>query len=444
MERESAVVDDTLQAGQAVDAAGLPPTATRRSSATRSRRRWRRPWTPPAAGTKQVVQISDAATAPVIEGLVLQSGAERMRVMSVAGTAVTIERGSESTSPAAFPAGPISVSGRLALPSLDAFGQKVQAIELVATAPHHLRTGNHPQLLGGGFATPWTMVDGSKWNGGYAAQHWKIVVLVTAPDRLILITNGAKGPGNTTLPAAIDLDPAAAYSAEMVPGGPGLPHTAAARLAASMGADIHLNFPFAASDSYVDAVAKMTLDNFPAGHRVYLEYINEPWNWAYMTYRSQVRFSWLAGRQPEGGFLWYVRRTGQIHKRFAAAFAAKGRGAEVRSLINQQFVAGGGTVRGIVKQAIDEGLPPPDIAVAPYVDIGQQPSLVKAFNVATLEQAVDLWIYNLAYATNTAVASTTVPFSAANRAAIDAVNKEFGTSVELYGYEGGAGRAGPW
>jgi hypothetical protein len=255
----------------------------------------------PAAGTKQVVQISDAATAPVIEGLVLQAGAERMRVLSVAGTAVTIERGSESTTPATYAAGPISVSGRLALPSLDALGQRPQVVEMVCTGPHHLRTGNHPVLSGAAFATAWDMADGTKFNGGMAPLSWRLVVLVTAPDRFLLIGDAAKGTAGTTLPAAIALDPAAAYSPIVVPGSPGLPHTVAARLAGSMGSDLHLNFPFAASDSYVDTVAKMTLENLPAGHRVYIEYINEPWNWAVPGPVLLARGTPAGGRVPLAG-----------------------------------------------------------------------------------------------------------------------------------------------
>ena len=139
--------------------------------------------------------------------------------------------------------------------------------------------------------------------------------------------------------------------------------------------------------------------------------------------------------------LWQVRRTGQIHRRFAAAFAEQDRRAEVRSILNMQL-GSAGAVRGIVKQALDEGLPPPDIAIAPYVDFGNQPSLVKALNLAELDQAVDLWIWNLVYG-RVPDKTGTVPWCEAQRKAVDAVNKEFGTSVELYGYEGGASTAWP-
>ena len=138
--------------------------------------------------------------------------------------------------------------------------------------------------------------------------------------------------------------------------------------------------------------------------------------------------------------MWQVRRTGQIHKRFADRFAEKGRGGEIRSIINMQQ-GSSGSVRAVVKQALNEKLPVPDVAIAPYTEFGKQPALIKGLNVAEMDQAVDLWIYNLCYGRGKGTGP--VPTMAAHRRAVDAVNAEFGTSVELCGYEGGVETAWP-
>lgn len=398
----------------------------------------------PARGTKQVVQVTDAATAPVFEGLVLQAGAERMRVLSVAGTAVTIERGSESTSPAAFPVGPIQVSGRTALTSLDAFGPgRRQVIEVVTTAPHHLRTGGHPMFDGIGWG-PWTMADGSKSLNGYSLRNWFLGAFVTAPDRYVISIPNGPNAANTTLAAAADLDPANSYSSVFIPPGPSDPTSAYARMLGSLGADIHIFFPYAASDSYVDAMARVAAKNLPSGRRLYFEYLNEPWNWSYPIAHTQVATSWMIGRRQ--GMFWQVRRTGQILKRIRARFAEAGRDpAGVRSLLNTQVVLNGQPIREIVKQSIDEGLPPPDIAVAPYVDpVDVHPAYARAMDSAGgADRAIDLYIWNLAYNHNKDLASNSTGNLAANRSVLDAVNKEFGTACELYAYEGGVANPCP-
>ena len=135
---------------------------------------------------------------------------------------------------------------------------------------------------------------------------------------------------------------------------------------------------------------------------------------------GRANFGWLLGKVPEGGMLWQVRRTGQIHRRFVAVFAEQDRRAEVRSILNMQLCSAG-AVRVIVKQAIDEGLPPPDIAIAPYVEFGRQPSLVKALNLAELDQAVDLWIWNFVYG-RVPEKSGPVLWCEAQRKTVDAVN----------------------
>ncbi len=61
--------------------------------------------------------------------------------------------------------------------------------------------------------------------------------------------------------------------------------------------------------------------------------------------------------------LWQLRRTGQA-KRFAAVFAEEGRGAEIRSILNMQL-GSAWAVRRVAEQAPDEGMPPPDLAIAP-------------------------------------------------------------------------------
>ena len=210
-----------------------------------------------------------------------------------------------------------------------------------------------------------------------------------------------------------------------------------------MGADLHLNFPFAASDSYVDAVARIDAGQLP-GRTEGLPRIHQR-ALELGLHDLPVPGSVLLapGRQPEGGCSGTSGGRGRSTSDSPPASRRKGRGAEVRSILNMQLGAGGGTVRGIVKQALDEGLPPPDIAIAPYVDFGNQPSLVKAFNVAEPRaggRPLDLES-RLRPRTRRGETGRAVLRGPPGR--VDAVNKEFGTSVELYGYEGGASTAWP-
>jgi hypothetical protein len=85
----------------------------------------------------------------VIEGLVLTlPSGERCRVMS-ASPAIRIERGSESTTPAAQPAGPVQVSGRLEVMTLADWKKEDRIVyELVSKDPHRLRSGGQIHLNG--------------------------------------------------------------------------------------------------------------------------------------------------------------------------------------------------------------------------------------------------------------------------------------------------------
>ncbi len=385
-------------------------------------------------GAKHIIQIPDAATAPVIEGLVLTIGTERLRVLSVAGTAVTVKRGSESTPATAHAPGPIAVSGRLAMADLNSWiREDTQITELVSDGPHHFRSGQNPGMSGG----PWPYLfytDGSKMALTYAGP----AAFVTGADTVVFCYGSAATHANVTMSDPIALDPTKHYAEMHLPQNSNIPYSVSARLASAGGGDLHVAIPFAASDSFVDAAAVQCRDNFPTGRRVYVEYINEPWNWGYPTSHNQYQLGWMLNRATAGQLFWQVRRTGQIAKRFADRFAEKGRGGEVRSILNMQQ-GSAGMVRGIIKQSIDEGLPVPDPAIAPYTSAPA--SLAGAFAMADPEQAVDLWIYNVIYGR---VAGRSGPQSwlAQHRSAVDAANAEFGTHAELYGYE--AGVENPW
>jgi hypothetical protein len=381
----------------------------------------------------ETIIVPDAATAPVIEGLVLTIGSERCRVMAVNGDQVKLERGSESTTPAAHDPGQVMVSGRVKVNSVaDWASDNTIVTELVSQDQHHLRTGQLPKFGEG----PWPYFAST---GGYQTNltHVQTHVWVTGPKTIVVGYGATKAyAANETLKQAYTLDPTKTFTSMPLPEGPGIPYSVAARTAAKTGADLHVIIPFAASDSFVDAVAIALRDNYPAGKRVYIEYNNEPWNWGYITSGEQAKVCWLLARQYAGSMLWQVRRSGQIVKRVIARFDEKGRGAEVRWLLNTQL-GSYNAHRGWVKQAMDEGSPPPDLAVAPYtMYYGNQPQLIKALNVADIPQAIDIWIYNLICGT-TEGKSGPQPWLAKHRAAVDAINKEFGTKCELYAYECG-------
>jgi len=98
--------------------------------------------TAPAAGTVETITISDAASAPVLQGSKLFIGSEQMRAIDVSGTSVTVERGTQGTTPATHAAGSITVGWRLPITSTTQYQNLgMVAVDMQTDQPHGLRSG---------------------------------------------------------------------------------------------------------------------------------------------------------------------------------------------------------------------------------------------------------------------------------------------------------------
>lgn len=391
----------------------------------------------PAAGTQEVITISDAATAPVLEGLKLRAGDEIMRVMAVSGTSVTVERGSDATTPAAHPAGTVQVLNRFPVAGLAAFGPYNQQVtELVTQSPHRLRTGQMPAFDGTGWPA-FTYTDSRPFTGTWF-RYYKLMVFVTGANSFVVIGDGPNDPTrslpNTTLSTTYTLDPNNCYYQIYLPEYGGVPFEFTAQVTGQYpDTPLWVNIPQAASDALVDAIARRVRDNFPAGRTVYLELSDEPWNFATPVSRWFFYMDWFVYGQVGTQTRWCARRTGQVKQRFVNIFNERGlnRGGELKSILNIQTTAAG-NVPSLLAQAASEGMPIDVVAIAPYYSIDGAPSITTAFNSWDMDQLVDLWIFDVYYNTSS---RSQVPKLASFRSTLDAWNAANGTNVDLLIYE---------
>jgi hypothetical protein len=105
--------------------------------------------TTPPKETVETIVISDALTAPILNGQILTIGSEKLRVISTNGTTtVTVERGAMGTATATHSTGSITVSCRLPC-SLDNFTKgsapatigSGACVQMTTSTPHGLATG---------------------------------------------------------------------------------------------------------------------------------------------------------------------------------------------------------------------------------------------------------------------------------------------------------------
>ncbi len=404
--------------------------------------------TTPAAGTQEVVTISDAATAPVLPSLVLIIDSERCRVISVSGTSVTIERGSESTTPATHSPGTISVNGRKAMANLAAWGgTNWQLAELVTHVPHRLRTGQIVTFQGAGWPA-WTYSDGRGFYGG-TYSGWSLYAFVTGANTFVTLFNNVSpvNPLNTTLSATYNLNPATCTTGDYYPDYGGSPYELAATMAAQYpGSPCWVSIPTAASDDMIDEIARRTLANLPTGHQVWIEYQDEPWNFAYKNAKyNQVLDNILYGGGSTNT-LWVAHRTGQIKQRFKNVFATQGRGSDVKSLINMQLGASG-NLAYILSVMNGEGYIPDAIAVAPYYDIYPNPAIYKACAAFTTDMVVDLLTWDAQYGHSSGGynwGGHTAVNMAAWKSAIATANTTYGSNTQLNIYEYGSNLPAPY
>jgi len=387
--------------------------------------------TNPIDATQTVLTISDAATAPVIQNLRLKAGTELMRVLSVSGTSVTVERGSCNTTPAAHAAGTIQVQNRWAVGTGGVNIPYGQIVELVGTVPHQLNSGT----TCGTFGTwpPMTFTDGSH----PPAANWKIggytnPTFVTGANTVILVLPGTQSPwvtldGVYALPSDVKL-------AGKWPSGPAIPIEYGAKLANYFpGCALHLSLGHAATDSLAWAAWKWVRDNLDADRPVTFEYSNEPWNYIFREYEMLKKVSIWLYPATRYGFEWYTQRLWEILQIGKQVWTAAGRDPNlITGVVNSQKGDTSGVSQMLEFAYTTQNMPIDLASIATYFQLDPSAHTHAAIWLWDDDQAVDLCCAD--YRTNPG----SYPALCANmNATINAHNAAHGTSVRLYGYEGG-------
>jgi hypothetical protein len=389
--------------------------------------------TTPASGTREVWTISDGIEAPLMAGLELAADGEVCRLLSGSGTSWTVLRGSNGTTPATHQPGPLQVTGRRPIRDvLSAQGgmPKGLVVQLTTREPHGRTLGNLLTCGGSGWPTI-RYTDGSTWNlqGGGRQSY------VTGPNTLFMAIGSSRGGG---VPDRVyPLDPNVQQwdyrSSGQIP-----VECAAIATGRFPRADFHVNVPLDACDDMVYEIARRVLANFPAGRRVYVEYSNEPWNWAFsgFGYHQGIMNITVPGNPYQ--LAHYAMRAGQVHSIFRKVFEAAGRAAEIHGLVNCQMGSGSTQVTPHLEYGLKAGTPFDDVAVAPYWSMEDTPLNKQVAAALDDEQLIDLVGADMR--TNPKRGNA---WMADVNKAISTYNQAHSASVKLYGYEGGIEDAVP-
>ena len=388
----------------------------------------------PIDATATTLNISDAATAPVLVGLRLFVGSEIMRVTGVSGTAVTVIRGAEGTTPAPHAAGTIQVGYRLAMPALNVVNNNGTFVKFTTENPHGLSTGAKIELKGSGWPI-FNFTNGSATTAENPITKYSGAALVTGANTFVVRLGPYVTP-EATLTGVITLTPANNYSIIDIPGGPQIPYGFAA-LAASQAnvPNLFVNVPHMATNDLVSKLARDVRDNLAPGKSLWVELSNEPWNFAipnqYFKYISRSLYP------GQDAMAYYVKRIDEVAAIFRSVFGEQGRSAEIKVLLNVQTVNTLGASLLTWAAAQTPAIKIDGLAVAPYIEPTSNwfdAASVAMFANMDIEQALDLWIHNQYYKTDNLGLTA---FAAAWNAAIDSYNTSTGYNCQLISYEGG-------
>jgi hypothetical protein len=382
--------------------------------------------------------ISDAATAPVIYGLKLQVDSELMRVLSVSGTTVTVERGSCGTTATSHNAGSIQVLNRYPI-NWSNWGNGGQITELVTQNPHGIRTGQAPGW--GGSWPEFFYTDGSHgFPGGFGGYNR--TAFVTSANTYIVGFGGAINPNaqSVTMAQTYTLNPSNNTTIWNWPDNAGYPPEFSAIVVAQFpGCAYHVNVPHAASDSLAFVVAKRTFTYLPTDRTIYLEFTNEPWNNGFS--ESNVWTGTVSSWLYPGGFgrEWYIVRANQIRNIFQEVASSMNWTGRIVLVLNNQFVNPPGA-QSYLNFAQANNINVGGIAIAPYIVTDSSVTSQIAWWQADDDQAVDLFIHDLLFNVSAngypAIMNATMGYIAAYNAAT-------GNNCVLYGYEGGISSSVP-
>jgi hypothetical protein len=389
----------------------------------------------PAPGSREVWTITDGTEAPLMAGLELSAGGEVCRILSGSGTSWTVQRGSNGTTPATHQPGALEVSGRRPIRDVlnaQGFWAGTLVVQLTTREPHQRTLGN--LITCGGVNWPViTYTDGSQWNLQGSGRQ----AFITGPNTLFLAGGSSKGGGVPTrvYPLNPDVQQWDYRSSGQIP-----IECAAIATGRFPKADFHCNVPLDAVDDMVYEIARRVLANFPAGRRVYVEYSNEPWNWAFsgFGYHSGVMNIVVPSNPPPYQLAHYAMRAGQVHSIFRSVFGAAGRAAEIHGLVNCQMGSGSTQVTPHLEYGFKAGTPFDDVAVAPYWSVEDTPLNKQVAAQLDDEQWID--VVGADQRTNPKRGNAWMTDVSK---AISTYNQAHSANVKLYGYEGGIEDASP-
>jgi hypothetical protein len=387
--------------------------------------------------TDTTISVS-AIDSPLLRGLYLTADSEKMRILAVSGTSITVERGSLGTTPAPHNAGTIRCTGRFPVPSLSALGNGWCVMELVTSTPHNLITGSYVDT-NGSYPQPTFTVNGVSTSLGSFINGGTYPAFVTGPNTILTWLTNVSSP-TVTLNAAIPCDPTQHTASVPMPDIMGFPYEFIAKVTANFpGAALHVNVPMGCSDALADEAARRIMHNFPKGREVWLELSNETWNYAAPIGTQWRFFNALSqllglGNSNIASLVW---RSDQLRNRFRAIFDQQGRGSEVKLLINVQGVAANQSAAALTFAA-SRGIQIDGIAIGPYIDPDKSPASMLAYHQSDIEQILDLWVHDLYFKQ-----SGWPNYLSGHRANIDSYNASTGFNCCLYAYEGGFQTAVP-
>jgi hypothetical protein len=382
------------------------------------------------------LNIPDAATAPVIEGLLLQKDSEFMGVLSVSGTQVLVRRGSRFSTPATHASGTINVLYRYPVtPTI--FGPGHVTMELVSPSAHRLKSGPLYNTSAGTWPVFTEIQSGSRifqWN----SQSLTVGFVTSASSIVVWAGYQAATSPPSTLSGTVNI----AEGCYFYGGAPniGYPVEVLGRLGATMSGSVHLAIPLGLNDDAVIALSRRLRDVYPggSGKYVYVEYGDEPWNFA---------VPWIYGFAASRGYsvvrgitsttqAWVADKTDHIRALVETVFneGGRNRSGEIRSIQNQQL-NGDNTIMTYIGNS---GYKLGALAVAVYTDVKNTTAMLNIYRGASIPEKCDIFMNDLWYNTaNTRVSIASAASTLAN------YNSTFGKNAVLYGYEGGDERIVP-
>ena len=398
----------------------------------------------PVDATTTTLNISDAATAPVLVGQRLRIDQETVRVTGVSGSTVTVIRGDANTTPAAHDGNiQIGVNYRVPMPSLGTGAwNNGSAFKLTTNSAHGIMSGQPITFNGSG----WPNLPTTDANKFVYPPNFGSPAFVTGANTFVvkLGTNNSSRGSTTysspcvTLAGTTALDPVNQTTAISIPGVPLVPYEMHAKAANALGVkDVFYSLPHMATDDFAYAAARRIRDSQTPGGRVWLEDSNETWNFPIPQYFFQ---NISAGLYPgQYGLVSYVQRSFRLWAIFREVFDENGanRSSEIRGYVNVQTVNTNGAA--LLNWAAAQSERIDGVAIAPY--IYTSPSDTNWFDTATNaafanldpDQALDLYIHSQYYQTrNLGV----VAFANAWNAAIASYNAATEYDCKLVAYEG--------